>query len=213
MKQSIFGQIQQAGVIPVLVIDAAQQAVPAAEALMNGGLPIAEITLRTPQAIKSIEQIADHKPQVLVGAGTVLTIDQAISAVSAGAKFLVSPGMDEELIIWALERDIPIFCGAVTPTEIMMGLGFGLSCFKFFPFAAMGGIAAIKAIADPFPKINFIPTGGVNQNNLAEILAFERIFAVGGSWMATRALIQHNRFDEITALSQAAADVVKRERG
>jgi 2-dehydro-3-deoxyphosphogluconate aldolase/(4S)-4-hydroxy-2-oxoglutarate aldolase len=213
MKQSILEQIQQVGVIPVLVIDAAQQAVPTAEALQNGGLPIMEITLRTPQAIKSIEQIAEHTPQVVVGAGTVLSIDHAISAVSAGAQFLVSPGMDEELIIWALERDILIFCGAVTPTEIMQGLRFGLSCFKFFPFAAMGGIATLQAIADPFPKINFIPTGGINQNNLAETLTFERIFAVGGSWMVKREMIAENRFDEITTLSQAAVDVVKRERG
>ncbi len=213
MSHAILDQIQTAGIIPVLVIDSVADAIPTATALQNGGLPVAEITLRTAAAIKSIEQIAAHTSQVLVGAGTVLSVEQAVSAVSAGAKFLVSPGMDEELVIWALERDIPIFCGAVTPTEIMQGLGFGLTCFKFFPFRAMGGLDTIKAIAEPFPRIDFIPTGGVNQDNLAETLAFERVFAVGGSWMATRKMIKNNRFDEITALSQGAADVVKRERG
>ncbi len=169
--------------------------------------------MRTPAAVKSIEKITEHIPRILVGAGTVLTVEQAVSAISAGARFLVSPGMDEELIIWALERDIPIFCGAVTPTEIMQGLRYGLTCFKFFPFAAMGGLATIKAVSDPFPKIQFIPTGGINQNNLAETLSYERIFAVGGSWMVKREMINERRFDEITALSQTAANTVKTIRG
>ena len=159
MNSSILNQIYQTGIIPVLVFDSPELAVPTAQALQKGELPIAEVTLRTPAALKSIEQIAEHTPQILLGAGTVLTVDQAVSAVSAGAKFLVSPGMDEELIIWALERDIPIFCGAITPTEIMQGLRFGLTCFKFFPFAAMGGLTTIKAVSDPFPKSNLFPLG------------------------------------------------------
>lgn len=209
MNSSILNQIHQTGVIPVLVFDFPELAVPTAQALQEGGLPIAEVTMRTPAALKSIEQIAEHTPQVLLGAGTILTVDQAVSAVSAGAKFLVSPGMDEELIIWALERDIPIFCGAITPTEIMQGLRFGLTCFKFFPFAAMGGLNTIKAVSDPFPKIQFIPTGGVNQNNLAEIIRYERIFAVGGSWMVKREMINDRRFTEITTISKTAVDTIQ----
>lgn len=210
--ETIIEQIYQTGVIPVIEIDNEEQAVPLAQALSNGGLPVAEITLRTPAALAAIRLIARHNPNLLLGAGTVLNISQAQKAVDAGAKFLVSPGLDEDLVIWAQERSIPIFPGAITPTEIMRGVNLNLDLLKFFPAETMGGTKAIKAISDPFPQVRFIPTGGIKQENLVEYLGSEKIFAVGGSWMAKRLMIQEGRFLEIEQMAEQAASVVRRIR-
>jgi len=213
MDSSLFEDIYTIGVIPVLEIDHADRAVPLAESLFSGGLPLAEITLRTDAALDSIKSISRDVTQVLVGAGTVINREQAQAACDAGAKFLVSPGLAEEVVVWAQEQHIPVLAGAVTPTEIMRAIDLGLTLLKFFPAETMGGLKTLKAISDPFPQVRFIPTGGIRQENLAEYLQADRIHAVGGSWMAKRQAITEGRFDDITRMTKAARDVVKGLRG
>lgn len=212
MNDPIFDTFHTIGIIPVLEIDHANNAVPLAEALLAGGLPIAEVTLRTEAAIASIRAIARGAPDVLVGAGTVINRQQAEAAREAGAQFLVSPGMPEDVVQWAQRNQIPILAGAVTPSEMMRGLQLGLDILKFFPAETMGGLKAIKAISDPFPRLRFIPTGGVKLDNLAEYLQMEKIHAVGGSWMAKRQMIAERRFDEIRRMAREASSLVQQIR-
>ena len=212
MKHSIFDHFYKTGVIPVLEIDSALHAKPLAESLRAGGLPIAEITLRTRAALESIRLIAREIPDVIVGAGTVISREQAQAAHEAGAQFLVTPGMVEEVVVWAQEHEVPILAGAVTPTEMIRGINLGLEILKFFPAETVGGLKAVKALSDPFPRLRFIPTGGVKLENLAEYLQMEKIHAVGGSWMAKRQMIAEEKFDEITRLAKEASDVVKQIR-
>jgi 2-dehydro-3-deoxyphosphogluconate aldolase/(4S)-4-hydroxy-2-oxoglutarate aldolase len=212
MNTFLFDRFHAIGVIPVLEIDSAAHAVPTAEALSAGGLPIAEVTLRTEAGLESIHNIARSLPETLVGAGTVLNVKQAQAAKNAGAQFLVSPGMAEEVVLWAQENNIPILAGAVTPTEIMRGLNLGLTLFKFFPSETMGGLKAIQAVSDPFSQVRFIPTGGIRLENLADYLRMEKVHAVGGSWMAKRSLIAEGRFDEIRRLAEEARRFVETQR-
>lgn len=212
MEQSIFDYFYKIGVIPVLEIDSALHAKPLAEALLAGGLPIAEITLRTEAALEAIRTIARDVPDVIVGAGTVITWEQAEAARDAGAQFLVSPGMVEQVVIWAQENQIPVLPGAVTPTEMIRAIHLGLKFLKFFPSEAVGGLKALKALSDPFPGLRFIPTGGVKLQNLADYLQMEKIHAVGGSWMAKRQMIADRKFDEITRLANEASDLVTKIR-
>jgi 2-dehydro-3-deoxyphosphogluconate aldolase/(4S)-4-hydroxy-2-oxoglutarate aldolase len=212
MEQSIFDYFYKIGVIPVLEIDSALHAKPLAEALLAGGLPIAEITLRTEAALEAIRTIARDVPDVIVGAGTVITWEQAEAARDAGAQFLVSPGMVEQVVIWAQENQIPVLPGAVTPTEMIRAIHLGLKFLKFFPSQAVGGLKALKALSDPFPGLRFIPTGGVKLQNLADYLQMEKIHAVGGSWMAKRQMIADRKFDEITRLANEASDLVTKIR-
>jgi 2-dehydro-3-deoxyphosphogluconate aldolase / (4S)-4-hydroxy-2-oxoglutarate aldolase len=212
MNFPIFEEIHKIGVIPVLEIDHAANAVPLAEALLTGGLPIAEVTLRTEAALDAIRSIARNVPDVIVGAGTVLNRQQAEAAKEAGAQFLVSPGMAEDVVLWAQKNQIPILAGAVTPSEMMRGIQLGLNILKFFPAETMGGLKAIKAISDPFPELRFIPTGGMKLDNLAEYLQMGKIHAVGGSWMAKRQMINEKQFDEITRMAREASEIVKRVR-
>ena len=209
---SIFDNFYKIGVIPVLEIDSAQHAKPLAESLLAGGLPVAEITLRTDAALESIRVISREVPDVLVGAGTVINQDQAEGARDAGAQFLVSPGIVEEVVIWAQENQIPILPGAVTPTEMIRAINLGLNILKFFPAETMGGLKAIKAMSDPFPQLRFIPTGGIKPENLAQYLQMEKIHAVGGSWMAKRQMIAEEKFDEITRLVKESSELVKEVR-
>lgn len=212
MKYSIFDHFYKIGVIPVLEIDSALHAKPLAESLINGGLPIAEITLRTDAALESIGVIASDVPEVIVGAGTVINREQAQAARAAGARFLVTPGMVEEVVVWAQKNEVPILAGAVTPTEMIRGINLGLEILKFFPAETVGGLKAIKALSDPFPQLRFIPTGGVKLENLAEYLQTEKIHAVGGSWMAKRQMIADGKFDEITRMASEASGVVRQIR-
>ncbi|HEU4743719.1 MAG TPA: bifunctional 4-hydroxy-2-oxoglutarate aldolase/2-dehydro-3-deoxy-phosphogluconate aldolase [Anaerolineales bacterium] len=212
MKHSIFDHFYKIGVIPVLEIDSALHAKPLAESLINGGLPIAEITLRTDAALESIGVIASDVPEVIVGAGTVINREQAQAARAAGARFLVTPGMVEEVVVWAQKNEVPILAGAVTPTEMIRGINLGLEILKFFPAETVGGLKAIKALSDPFPQLRFIPTGGVKLENLAEYLQTEKIHAVGGSWMAKRQMIADGKFDEITRMASEASGVVRQIR-
>jgi 2-dehydro-3-deoxyphosphogluconate aldolase/(4S)-4-hydroxy-2-oxoglutarate aldolase len=213
MHHSIFDNFYKIGIIPVLEIDSAQRAKPLAESLLAGGLPVAEVTLRTEAALDSIRLIAHQVTGVIVGAGTVINREQAQAAHEAGALFIVCPGMIEEVVIWAQEHQIPVLAGAVTPTEMIRGLSLGLDILKFFPAETLGGLSAIRAMSDPFPQLRFIPTGGLRLENAAQYLQDGKIHAIGGSWMAKRQMIAAGNFDEITRKAKEASDLVKQIRG
>jgi 2-dehydro-3-deoxyphosphogluconate aldolase/(4S)-4-hydroxy-2-oxoglutarate aldolase len=202
-------KIKSLGIVPVVKIDAAENAVPLAEALCRGGLPCAEITFRTDAAEESIRRIAGAMPNMLVGAGTVLTPEQADKAKAAGAKFVVSPGFNPKVVKHCLQNDIPIFPGCSTPTDIEQALEHGLKCVKFFPAEQMGGLSMIKALAAPY-NILFLPTGGINAKNLKDYLNFERVIACGGSWMADAKLIDAGDFAAIEELKREAVQLAQR---
>ena len=205
-------RIKSCGIVPVIALDDAGAAVPLAKALLAGGIDVAEITFRTAAAEESIRLISEQVPEVLVGAGTVLTIDQAERAARAGAQFLVSPGLDVDLINKARELDVFMLPGAVTPTEIINGLKEGIELFKFFPAVNYGGLKTIKSLAAPFTQITFIPTGGVNADNLAEYLTYDRIASVGGSWICPKNFINEGKWEEIMDLAREAVSVRDRVR-
>jgi 2-dehydro-3-deoxyphosphogluconate aldolase/(4S)-4-hydroxy-2-oxoglutarate aldolase len=196
-------------VVPVIVIDDVANAVPLATALADGGLPCAEVTFRTPMAAEAIRRIAEECPGMFVGAGTVLTAAQAARARDAGARFVVAPGFNPAVVDWCLERGMPVYPGVCTPTEIEMALVKGLQVLKFFPAEAAGGLAFLRAVAAPYVGVEFIPTGGINLANLGDYLAFERVVACGGSWMAPAESIAARRFDVIRAETERAMQVVR----
>ena len=206
-------QFRKVGVVPVVVLEHAEQAVDTAKALLAGGINVMEITMRTDAALESIRRVSASCPDMLVGAGTVLTLEQGKACVEAGAKFIVSPGYDPALVAWCMEKNVPVLPGCVTPTEIMAGLQAGVKIFKFFPSNIYGGIKAMKALSGPFVGIQFIPTGGVNAENLEEYLTAPFIAAVGGSWVCAKADISAGNFEKITQLAQQATDIVKKVRG
>ena len=175
--------IQQYKVVPVVVFNSIDEVRPKLQAMCDGGLPIAEITYRTACAGDAIKIAIEEFPQMLVGAGTVINRKQAEEALSYGAKFIVSPGFSEEVAQLCNERSVPYLGGCVTPTEIMTAISYGCNIIKFFPCSNYGGLATMKALAAAFPAVTFLPTGGISDKNLAEYLAWEKIFAVGGSWM------------------------------
>ena len=206
----VLERLAACGVVPVVVLENAEDAVPTAEAMLAGGVDVMEITFRTAAAADSIRAVAKEVPDMLVGAGTVITLEQCKLAVECGAKFIVAPGYDEEVVTWCCENNIPVTPGCVTPTEIMMALKHGLKVLKFFPANVYGGLSAVKALAGPFGGVKFIPTGGVNQQNMAEFLVSPHIHAVGGSWICPKADISAHNFDKITLLCQTAHDTVLR---
>lgn len=206
-------KLGQLGVVPVVEIERAEDAVELGRALLAGGLPCAEITFRTAAAEEAIRRISSSLPEIIVGAGTVLTVDQANRAVSAGAQFIVSPGFNQKVVDWCLQNEIPVTPGVLTPTEIDMALDRGLNILKFFPAEAMGGIAVLKAISAPYRGVKFIPTGGISKDNLADYLALPSVHCCGGSWLVKASLISAGKFDEITRLTQEAVAVVRRVRG
>jgi 2-dehydro-3-deoxyphosphogluconate aldolase/(4S)-4-hydroxy-2-oxoglutarate aldolase len=212
MQHTIFDHFYRIGVIPVIEIESIQHARPLAEALLEGDLPVAEITLRTEAALDAIGLIARDVNGIIVGAGTVINREQARAACEAGAQFLVSPGLVEEVVVWAQENQTPILAGAVTPTEMIRAINMGLNILKFFPAEAVGGLPAIKAMSDPFPQLSFIPTGGIRLENLSEYLQMKKIHAVGGSWMAKRQMIAEGKFGEIRRMAKEASDFVKQVR-
>ena len=205
-------QVAACGVVPVVVLDDAEQAVPTAKALLKGGINAMEITFRTAAAKASIAKVAAEVPEMIVGAGTVINVEQLHDAIDAGAKFIVSPGTSEEVIAEAVKLNVPITPGVVTPSEIMIGLKYGLKVFKFFPAGTFGGLKTIKALCGPFPQIRFIPTGGINQDNAAEYFQNPKIVAVGGSWMVTKDMVNAGDFDGITAKSAAATALCREIR-
>ena len=200
------------GIVPVVVLHDAKDAAPLAKALCEGGLPCAEVTFRTDAAQESIEIMTREFPDMFVGAGTVLTIEQVEQAVKAGAKFIVSPGFDPEIVDYCLAKNIPVFPGCITPSEVAQAVKRGLKVVKFFPAESFGGIATIKAIAAPYTGLRFMPTGGVNAGNLEKYLESKEVIACGGSWMVKSDLIKAGRFDEIKALAQEAAALAARVR-
>ena len=206
-------QVAACGVVPVVVLEDAEQAVPTAKALLAGGINAMEITFRTAAAKDSIAKVAREVPEMIVGAGTVINVQQLHDALDAGAKFIVSPGTSEEVIAEAVKLNVPVAPGVVTPSEIMIGLKYGLKVFKFFPAESYGGLKTIKALCGPFPQIRFIPTGGVNQNNAAEYFKNPKIVAVGGSWMVTKDMVAAGDFAGITEKSAAATALFKQIRG
>lgn len=201
--------LNDARVVPVVVLERLEDAVPTAQALQRGGLPFMEVTLRTDCALGAIREISSRCPELCVGAGTVTCEAQAREAVDAGAKFIVSPGLDVATVRYCVAHDIPVFPGCVTPTEIMAAMAEGLRVVKFFPANVYGGVKALRALAAPFGDVRFIPTGGVNENNLNEYLDEPAVFAIGGSYMCTSKDIIAGNFEAIETLTRTAVDVVK----
>ena len=210
--ENILDQMAHYGVIPVIAIDDPNHAVPLAKALLEGGLPFAEITFRTAAAEQSIRNIAAEVPQMIVGAGSVANVATAERALAAGARFIVSAGLDPATVDWCGQCGLPITPGVATPTEIMMGLAKGLNVLKFFPAEVLGGPKALKAMAAPFPGVKFIPTGGVTLENLADYLKLPVVHCCGGSWLATQKMIAGGQFDEITRLTAQAMALVRQLR-
>ena len=202
-------QVAACGVVPVVVLEDAEQAVPAAKALLKGGINAMEITFRTAAAKASIAKVSKEVPEMIVGAGTVVNLEQLRDAVDAGAQFIVCPGSDAEIIAEAMRLNVPVVPGVVTPSEIMMGLKLGVKVFKFFPAESYGGLKTIKALCGPFPQIKFIPTGGINQSNAGEYFKNPKIQAVGGSWMVTKDMVAAGDYDGITEKSAAATALYK----
>ena len=197
-------QLYELGLIPVIKITDPAKAVPLARALCNGGLPAAEITFRTACAAEAIAAITKEFPDMLVGAGTILNLEQCKQAVAMGAKFIVSPGFDAQVVGWCIENGIAVTPGCVTPTEITAAVNMGLKVVKFFPANVYGGLNAMKNLSAPFVGVKFMPTGGVNAANLREYIDAPFIHAVGGSWVCPKADIAAHNFDKITALCAEA---------
>ena len=213
MMNEVLKQIEKIGIVPVVVLEDTKDAEPLGKALCEGGLPCAEVTFRTDAAEESIRIMAEKFPEMLVGAGTVLTIDQVDRAVNAGAKFIVSPGLNPKVVAYCVEKGIPVTPGTANPSNVEQALEFGLDVVKFFPAEQAGGLAYIKAIAAPYAGVKFMPTGGINANNVKEYLACNKILACGGSWMVKGNLIKAGEFDKITDLVKEAANIVKEIRG
>lgn len=206
-------KIGQMGIVPVVVLNDVKNAVCLAQSLINGGLPCAEVTFRTEAAQQSIAEISKNFPQMFVGAGTVLTTEQVERAVDAGAKFIVSPGFNPKVVEYCIKKGYPVTPGIMTPTELEMALEFGLDVVKFFPAENAGGLKMIKAMAAPYTKMKFMPTGGINPQNVREYLQCDKILACGGSWMVKGDLINNGNFAEIEKLTKEASQIVKEIKG
>lgn len=202
--QEILEQIQKLGIVPVVKIESAEDAAPLAKALMEGGLPCAEVTFRTEEAEEAIHRITSEFPDMLIGAGTVLTTDQADRAVKAGARFIVSPGLNPKVVKYCVEKGIPVVPGCSNPSDIEQAIELGLKVVKFFPAEAAGGLNMVKAMSAPYGSIRFMPTGGITEKNLLSYLDFPKIIACGGSWMVKEELIHKKEFDKIKELTREA---------
>ncbi len=200
----VLEKIQKLGIVPVVVLNDAKDASPLAKALCEGGLPCAEVTFRTEAAEEAIKIMSQEFPEMLVGAGTVLTTDQVDRAVAAGAKFIVSPGLNPKIVRYCTERNIPITPGTCNPSDVELAIELGLEVVKFFPAEASGGLEMIKAMSAPYTNVRFMPTGGINQKNLTTYLDFPKIIACGGSWMVSGDLIKEGNFDKIRELTEDA---------
>ena len=209
---TFFEKVCKTGIVPVVVLNNVEDAVPLAKALLKGGIDFMEITFRTECAADAIAVISREVPDMTVGAGTVINIEQAVRAVESGAKFIVSPGLDAGVVAWAQDSDIPVIPGCVTPTEIMKAIGMGLNVIKFFPADVFGGIKAIKALSAPFGQIKFLPTGGVSEANLPEFISNKSVAAVGGSWVCKKDDIANHDWDKISELSANAVKIIEETR-
>jgi 2-dehydro-3-deoxyphosphogluconate aldolase/(4S)-4-hydroxy-2-oxoglutarate aldolase len=210
----VFANLARHVVIPVIAIDSADSAIPLADALIEGGLPVAEITFRTAAAAEVIAKIAKERPSVIIGAGTVLTAENLRRALDAGASFGVAPGLNPDVVAEAKRLGMPFIPGVITPSEIEQALGLGLKLLKFFPAEAFGGLKVIKALSAPYAHagVKFMPTGGVTTVNLADYLASEAVACVGGTWIASREAIAEKKWDQIKENCRAAVELIKRLR-
>jgi 2-dehydro-3-deoxyphosphogluconate aldolase/(4S)-4-hydroxy-2-oxoglutarate aldolase len=209
----IFEALSQIGLVPVITIDRPQDAVPLAQALLDGDIACAEVTFRTAAAAEAIHLMSTERRGMLIGAGTVLTVQQAEHAAQAGARYIVSPGFDPSVVDWCQTHHLPVLPGAATPTEIMMALAKGLTLLKFFPAEVVGGVRMLEMLYGPYPEVSFVPTGGITSYNLAQYLALPNVVACGGSWMATKSMIADHKFEEIARASRAARAIVRQVRG
>ena len=209
----VLEKLGQYGIVPVVVLNDSKDAAPLADALCDGGLSCAEVTFRTETAADSIRIMTEKHPEMLVGAGTVLTTKQVDEAVEAGAKFIVSPGLNPAIVKYCIEKNIPITPGVATPSEMEQAIELGLNLVKFFPAEPSGGLAMINAVAAPYTMLKFMPTGGINPNNVKDYLNSDKIFACGGSWMVKGNLINDGNFDKIKELTKEAVNIVKEIRG
>ena len=206
-------QLSRIGIVPVIAINDAADAVPLAQALIDGGLPCAEVTFRTAAAADAIKNMTEAFPDMVVGAGTVLTCEQVDRAVAAGAKFIVSPGYNEDVVKHCIDIELPVLPGTVTPSEVTAAENLGLKVTKFFPASQYGGLNTIKALAAPFVGHRFMPTGGVSTANVEEYLSSSAIIACGGTWMVKPALFADGDFSKVEQIAREAMDVVKKVRG
>ena len=195
--QDVLARIRSYGVVPVLVVEDAECAAPLASALCDGGIPCAEVTYRTPAAGDVLRRMLDARPDMLVGAGTVLTATRAAEARAAGAAFIVAPGFNPSVVDYCLSHDIPVYPGVCTPTEVETAMEKGLRVLKFFPAEPMGGLRTLKAIAAPYGEVSFMPTGGIGLDTLPEYLAFDRVVACGGSWLTPASWLRDRQFDRV----------------
>ena len=208
MDNKMISELYSIGLIPVIKIENADDAVPLAKALIDGGLPAAEITFRTKCAAEAIKNITEAFPEMLVGAGTVLTTEQVDAAIAAGSKFLVSPGLNPKVVAYAQEKGCPMLPGCANPSDVEAALELGLTTVKFFPAEAVGGLKMLKAMAAPYGQLTFMPTGGINENNLLDYLKFNKIIACGGSFMVNEDLIKAKDWAAITALTKNAVKIM-----
>ena len=204
--------LSDAGLVPVITIDHADDAGLLGAALVQGGIPYAEITFRTPAAAEAIERMRSEAPQMTVGAGTVLTVEQADRAVRSGAQYVVSPALDAAVVNWCDEHSVPIIPGVATPSEINAAWQRGLRTLKLFPAEQLGGVALLQALRGPFPEVQFVPTGGITPHNLGDYARQPNVVACGGSWIASKDAISARRFDDIVAAAQEACTILRRAR-
>jgi len=204
----MFEKLAEVKLVPVIVINDVKNAVSLAKALYDGGLPCAEVTLRTPQAIDAIRAISEAMPDMLLGAGTVLTPEQVDAAASAGAKYFVAPGLNPDTVRYCMGKNLAMLPGVCTPSEVELGLSLGLNVLKFFPAEAAGGINMLKSLSGPYGGVKFMPTGGISPKNLKDYLAIKSVFACGGSWMVKDELIDSGNFAAITELTREAVDLM-----
>ncbi|GHV71046.1 hypothetical protein AGMMS49928_21210 [Spirochaetia bacterium] len=197
-------ELEKIGIVPVIKIDDVEKAAPLARALAAGGIPAAEVTFRTAQGEEAIRRINRDVPEILLGAGTVLSVEQVDRAIDAGAKFIVSPGLNPRVVSHCLKKNIPVIPGCANPSDIEQALELGLDVVKFFPAEQSGGLEYIKAVAAPYPTVKFMPTGGINASNIAKYISYDKILACGGSWMVGADLINSGNFEKITALCREA---------
>ena len=210
---AVLTEISKLGIVPVVALDDAKDARFLAQALCDGGLPCAEVTFRTAAAEEAIQIMASDFPNMLIGAGTVLTTEQVDKAIAAGAKFIVSPGLNPTVVKYCIEKNIPVTPGCSSPSDIEIALELGLEVVKFFPAEAAGGLKMIKAMSAPYGNVKFMPTGGINAKNINSYLAFDKILACGGSWMVKGDMIKAGEFDKIEAMTKEAVEIVKEVRG
>jgi 2-dehydro-3-deoxyphosphogluconate aldolase / (4S)-4-hydroxy-2-oxoglutarate aldolase len=206
---ALLKQIESFGIVPVAIIEDEHKGVPLARTLRESGLPIIEVTFRTRAATSVIKQIAIDSSEMLIGAGTVLTVQDAQAAIEAGARFIVSPGLNPSVVKFCISKSIPVIPGVLTPTEIQNALEFGLEVVKFFPAEASGGLLYLKALSAPFGNVKYIPTGGIDQSTLLPYLRFPKVLACGGSWMIPSEMICTCQFEKIAELARKAVASVK----